>query len=361
MRMLTIRYITGRKSCWLLAVGCWLLAACSSDSTGESGGKTGSTLRIATYTTAYEETDLQMRAVSAGFTEYVPSSDMRIGLFVIPDENPPAGAFTTANPFIFTNGYWDSNVTMEANKGYTIYGYMSKSAPTSATIAKVGDVATMTVTGISAVTADDICFVTGVKDGAKNDPGNLYQGQFSYRGKVDNNYVCLLMDHLFASVKFTFAVDDTYAALRTIKLKKLELSTTNASVNATITLTPNTTDSDPVTNVTYTTVPGTAAAAEFFSSTEGLPLSKKSEGVTVISDFCCFAPVLNDGLSLTTTYDVYDRHGNLIRENSEATNKLPYIQTQRGQSVTLNLTVNPTYLYQLSEPDLDNPTIKFAE
>jgi len=354
--MLTIRYITGRKSCWLLAVGCWLLAACSSDSTGESGGKTGSTLRIATYTTAYEETDLQMRAV-----EYVPSSDLRIGLFVIPDENPPAEAFTTANPFIFTNGYWDSHVTMEASKGYTIYGYMSKSAPTSATIAKDGAVATMTVTGISAVTADDVAFVTGVKDGAKNDPGDLYQGRFNYTGKADNNYVCLLMDHLFASVKFTFTVDDTYAALRTIKLKKLELSTTNASVNATITLTPNTTDSDPVTSVTYSAVQGTAATAAFFNSTEGLPLNKRSEGATAIPDFCCFAPILNNELTLKTTYDVYDRYDNLIRENSVATNKLPYIQTQRGQSVTLNLTVNPTYLYQLSEPDLDNPTIKIGD
>lgn len=359
MRMLTIRYITGRKSCWLLAVGCWLLAACSSDSTGESGGKTGSTLRIATYTTAYEETDLQMRAVSAGFTEYVPSSEMRIGLFVIPDENPPTEAFMTANPFIFTNGYWDSHVTMEANKGYTIYGYMSKSAPTSATIAKDGAVATMTVTGISAVTADDICFVTGVKDGAKNDSGDLYQGRFNYTGKADNNYVCLLMDHLFASVKFTFAVDDTYAALRTIKLKKLELNTTVASVNATIALTANATDTDPLTSVTYTQVAGTAATAEFFNSTEGLPLSKKSEGKTVISDFCCFAPILNNELTLKTTYDVYDRHNNLIRKDCVATNKLPHVNTGRGQSVTLNLTINPTYLYQLSEPDLDNPTIKF--
>jgi len=352
--MLTIRYITGRKSCWLLAVGCWLLAACSSDSTGESGGKTGSTLRIATYTTAYEETDLQMRA-----TEYVPSSDLRIGLFVIPDENPPAEAFTTANPFIFTNGYWDSNVTMEANKGYTIYGYMSKSAPTSATIAKVGDVATMTVTGISAVTADDICFVTGVKDGAKNDPGDLYQGRFNYTGKADNNYVCLLMDHLFASVKFTFTVDDTYSELRIIKLKELKLTTTIASVNATITLTPNSVDSDPVTNVEYTPVPGESAIASFYKNEEGLQVKKKSEGKTAITDFCCFSPTLNNDLSLVTVYDVYDRHSNLIRKDCVAINKLPHVNTGRGQSVPLNLTINPTYLYQLSEPDLDNPTIKF--
>ena len=60
---------------------------------------------------------------------------------------------------------------------------------------------------------------------------------------------------------------------------------------------------------------------------------------------------------MVTTYDVYDRKGNLIRENSEATNKLPNLAAVRGQKVQVNLTVNPTYLYVLSDPDLDNPTI----
>ena len=55
---------------------------------------------------------------------------------------------------------------------------------------------------------------------------------------------------------------------------------------------------------------------------------------------------------------LYDSKGNLIRQDCTATNKLPDLSAVRGQRVLLNMTVNPTYLYVLSEPDLDNPTIK---
>jgi hypothetical protein len=31
--------------------------------------------------------------------------------------------------------------------------------------------------------------------------------------------------------------------------------------------------------------------------------------------------------------------------------------TQRGKRYTVNLTIQPTYLYVLSDPDLDSPTV----
>ena len=70
-----------------------------------------------------------------------------------------------------------------------------------------------------------------------------------------------------------------------------------------------------------------------------------------------FAPGLSSNLTLVSTYDVYDSKDNLIRQNCTATNKLPNLEAIRGQRVLLNMTVNPTYLYVLSDPDLDNPTI----
>jgi hypothetical protein len=62
---------------------------------------------------------------------------------------------------------------------------------------------------------------------------------------------------------------------------------------------------------------------------------------------------------METTYNVYDRKGNLIRKDCKAKNvlNLPTGGLTRGQKYTFNLTVNPTYLYVLSDPDLDNPTI----
>ena len=76
---------------------------------------------------------------------------------------------------------------------------------------------------------------------------------------------------------------------------------------------------------------------------------------------------------LQSSYEVYDKNvtpahpnGNLIRKGS-AVNRLNPLsilelkesQMKRGCEYKLKLTVMPTYLYVLSEPDLDNPSVVF--
>jgi hypothetical protein len=69
-------------------------------------------------------------------------------------------------------------------------------------------------------------------------------------------------------------------------------------------------------------------------------------------------------LILTSLYDVYDTKGNLIRKDCKATNTMELkdllteqTEAKRGWRYQVNLNINPTYLYVLSEPDLDNPTV----
>ena len=68
-------------------------------------------------------------------------------------------------------------------------------------------------------------------------------------------------------------------------------------------------------------------------------------------------------LIVTSKYDVYDTNNNLIRKGCEATNTIPLSlfahqdEFSRGTRYTVNMTIEPTYLYMLSEPDLDNPSI----
>ena len=158
------------------------------------------------------------------------------------------------------------------------------------------------------------------------------------------------MDHLYASVKFSLKVSEEYAQLRTIKLKTMTLSTDKGSVNAVISLTHNTTGASPITSVSYSLTTGDNCAAEIFNDAEGQALSS----TTPIAVSACFAPTLSDNLTLVSTYDVYDSKGNLIRANCEATNKIPNLEAFRGQRVQLNMKVDPTYLYIMSDKDLDN-------
>ena len=80
-----------------------------------------------------------------------------------------------------------------------------------------------------------------------------------------------------------------------------------------------------------------------------------------------------------TKYDVYDKnvtrehpHGNLVRQDQYAENKINIdalfdeeglidgMTMERGTRYKLNLKVYPTYLYMMSEPDLDNPTMEIV-
>lgn len=340
-----MKYITGKYG-WLLAISCWLLAvSCSSDSSGEQQRSTGSPLQIMPYIAAYQSNDaLSRRAVSAGYTAYTPAHDIVIGLYVLKNGEP---VDNTVKLISYSNHDWHSQTTVENGVSYTIFGFMPKKEPISSSITQNAGNVVLTLSNVDAVSPDDICFITGVDDKT----GDLLQGQFGYTGKTSDNFIRLLLDHLFASVKFNFTVDTDYSKLRTIKLKSLKLTTSSAPMTAAITLTPNTTGAYPAT-VEYTTSVGTSTPATFFESTEGEQIP-----TTTTNFVCCFAPSASSTLSLVTIYDVYDSKGNLIRKNCEATNKLPDLEAQRGCQVTLNLKVAPTYLYQLSEPDLDNPTI----
>jgi uncharacterized protein YaaQ len=72
-----------------------------------------------------------------------------------------------------------------------------------------------------------------------------------------------------------------------------------------------------------------------------------------------------DGITtmvLTSTYDVYDKKGNLIREGCKATNTMVLndlltgqIYTRRGCRYDITMTIRPTYLYVMSDEDLKNP------
>ena len=95
---------------------------------------------------------------------------------------------------------------------------------------------------------------------------------------------------------------------------------------------------------------------------------ESEEGIALTTDYqpfqSHFMPAGVTKLNIISTYDVYDRKGNLIRLNDEAINTIDIHElftgqdeALRGRRYTINLTINPTYLYMLSDPDLDNPTV----
>lgn len=335
-----------------------LLNACSS---GDSGAQPDPTdkpvkkeIQVMTYASQFAETALSRRAAPTGFSAYTPDKTTSMGIYMLLSENPATDwASPEEEKIIYNNNKWHAYFDVEPIKTYTVYGYMPKTGDMSSTLTKsTADAATLTIKGIKPMTTDDICIITGVK----NTDEGLKEGQFSWSWPIsageDNYKIHILMDHLYAAVLFNLKIDTEYAQLRTIKLKTMTLSTDKGSVNAVISLTHNTTGASPVSSVAYT-ASGSSDAVVIFNSDEGVALDK----TTPLSINACFAPTLSESLTLVSTYDVYDSKGNLIRQGCTATNKLPDLEAIRGQRVQVNMLVNPTYLYILSDPDLDNPTI----
>ena len=343
----------------LLTAAMMLLSACSSDDpeaqTVTTGNEpVGKVVQLMSYAAPFTDKALSHRAAPAGFTAYTPDKTTSMGFYMLLPADWTAPNTPQEEKIIYVLNKWHAYFDVTPDKTYTVYGYMPKTGDMSSSLAKsTADAATLTITGIKPVTTDDICIITGVKD--TND--GLKEGQFSWSWPItagDDNYkIHLLMDHLYAGAQFNLKIDTEYASLRTIKLKTMTLSTDNGSVNAVISLTHNETGASPVSDVTYTPS-GSSDAVVIFNNDEGVALDK----TTPLSINACFAPTLSDNLTLVSTYDVYDSKGNLIRQNRTATNKLPNLEANRGQRVQVNITVNPTYLYVMSDPDLNNPTIK---
>ena len=349
----------------LLTVAVWLMSACASDdfeaptpAATDNEPETATAdkepadreVMLKAYSSPFKENRVFAPSVPVGFSPFTPDKATAMGVYML----LPADWADPEEQIIRYTTKWRASFEVVPDKTYTVYGYMPKTGDMASELTKsTADAATLTVKGIKPVTTDDVCIITGVED---TDDG-LQEGRFSWYWPIsegeDSYKIHILMDHLFAAAQFHLKVDAEYAMLRTIKLKTMTLSTNKGGVNATVTLTHNETGTSPISDVTYS-ASGSSDAVVIFNDDEGTALDKTMP--LVINAY--FAPTLSSNLTLVSTYDVYDRKGNLICQNSTATNKLPDLDAYRGQRVQVNLTVNPSYVYVLSEEDLDNPTVK---
>lgn len=341
----------------LLIMAAMLQTACSSDSPEAQTIPAGNVsidhvVHLESYIPGYMES-APTRSAPTGYSDYLLDKVTEMGIYVfLPPENYEIPATPEEQKPLKYISKWHAYFSVDKGKAYTVYGYLPKTEGMSSSLVKASaDEAELTITGMKPITTDDICIITGVKESETG----LKEGSFSWSQTIegDDYYIYLLLNHLYASVRFSMKIDEEYAQLRIIKLKSMTLGTNKEIVNATVSLTHNTTGEIPITGVSYT---GTGGSSEevIFSDDEGTALNHQT--ATVVN--ACFAPTLSSHLTLVSTYDVYDRYGNLIREGCTATNKIPDLEASRGKMVQLNLTVTPSYLYVLSDPDLDNPTVK---
>ncbi len=341
-----------------------LLYGCTSDNEGQD--EQDDTLQLVAYTRSYDDIT---RAVPDGYNPFTPDDVTSIGIFMT---TSPTGLPERVGYFSYNGNSWRSNISVKSGT-YYIYGFMPGdiiSAEPTAISPLNGDFkngATLTLDGLKPISKTDVCVIVGVKGVTSPSTENdVSLGKFEYASQPKGqNYVNLLMDHIYSCLQFRMQVEDSYSVLRTIKLKKMELRTAKISATkAVITLTANTTGANPLgNNISWSTpTASTGMSMTLFESEEGEALPSVAAATPLLLSGNIM-PGCDDALSLVCIYDVYDRKGNLVRKDCEATNTLPkslgISSLKAGERQPIALTVAPTYLGVLSDPDLNNPDITF--
>lgn len=271
--------------------------------------------------------EVNVTRAAEGYTALPYSADFSAGLYV------SYGA--TAQPYTMS---WDDKSKLSANLwletgNYGFYGY----APQTDGALFDNSTKKLSIPYIPGLSNTDLMVI--------NPRSATVTSEDLLSGKKT---VSLQMDHLMAKITPCFYLNETYAAMRDIKITKVEFS---LSVAATYTANV---DYD-ASSYTTTWEPGatTNTSVTAFSNTDGtnnLPTAKTN---ALAVGHCYIVPTQSTAtLKMKVTYDVYDKKGVKTRtgEAENSIKKLP-ASLEAGKNYLLNIQIIPTYLYVLSDND----------
>ena len=343
--MITTKNIYEWLLCSLLLSGLLLFVACSQDS-GSDQPQTGN-LRLSSVTRASNE-------------RLTPSDGSSIYLFVTtPDNVFSQGTFT------YSTSWTNTGIKVGEHTQYYIYGYMPKNDTYISSIAQPdgSDYSTgadLTLSNLPVFTSEDICVTVGVRRITEDtDYTAATEGNFGYlSGLTADNWINLLMDHIYCDLILKFKVDADYNDLRLIKLKSVKLQCTYGDKIQAKVLLRSGSDLGEASIVYSKYGSGTSTDHYFLETTD--PLVELDATTKELGSIYC-PPIIFDyagtNMNLVCTYDVYDRDNHLMRANCTAVNSFRLSHIQHGEKTTVTVTVAPTYLYMLGDYDLDSPTI----
>ena len=313
---------------------------------------------------------LQLGAVTRteGAASYTGSQNIRIYL--------TNDAGMVKDDGLFSASGWTSNLDVKEESQYYIYGYMPSSITANyskpADPLKYSDGIDLSFSDLPPITTNDICIVVGVQRVKAASSATVTEGNYGYLSGINTqNYVNLLMVHLFTGLEIRFKLDADYAKVRSIHLLECTLTYTYYNVDAEVNIRKGQ-------GIGSSTIKTTGSSSEKtlklldVNDTDNpdveivLDKTTTSNAVSLRQAYC--APCLftdNTGITITSKYDVYDKSNNKTGETRESVNTLNTTWPESnpaapGMKKTVTLTVKPTYLYILSDNDLDNPVITLS-
>ena len=294
---------------------------------------------------------------------------LSIQLFLVPQDNNIAGTETLKGQAIYTGEGlpWMTTIGVKESAKYKVFGFMPAgiSANEAYNVTISGNTATLNIPQMLTVSNKDVCVITGVKDHPLGNDEKVLPGVFDYTANSVSGHgygVSLLAEHIYSAVEIWFKMkaNVAYNNLRTIKLKQVLLKNAQmAVVNATIPLTMGTSETsvpEPVGVITMEKVESTVVAeTTLFSSDAGQELETADGSEIKVPGYFTLGNNDTSELVIESVYDVYDKDV-LVREDCHAVNKINGLVSslKRGEKKIIKITVNPTYLYVLTDDDSGN-------
>lgn len=342
-----------------LMAATWLLTACSADdSQSQQDDWVDFRMEMHGTTRAGDDADDTENAVD---DETVGYADIHVFL-KDQENNESEGMFKyyheNATAETAAVDYWLAQElkVKPGTRRFSLYGYMPdvKELSGSMDYAKQE----LKINGIEPMTERDICVVTGVmrsEDMTAWPHRGFYDFDYVNTDYNDRTILILRLEHLLGRLVFEFKIGSKYSQLRKIVVTSLSIETVaRSSISATVNL-PKYTD-DVIVDYTTTGDSKTWKSDLLTTSEESVTLSTTAIPVGKRINVAVGGG-LSDQYELVSTYDVYDLNNHKLSSRT-ARNKLADVMPAKSQVKEVVLTIEPTYLYQLSDDDLNNPEVK---
>lgn len=273
---------------------------------------------------------------------------------------------------------WRSTVEVEPSYKYNLYTY-SRTMPTATAPTFAYGSATnvsLTFNGLYIITETDP--LVGIAAAGASIPANnvapdnypeLTKGTFSLGtipvAESNSTFKAFLaLDHLYSKATLSFRIDNTYSTLREVRIKDVQIKMDKGTLTGTH---KYTFFDQQLALANDRTIDGSALSIDLFDGPNATAVPNDDEDfITLTTElrefgYYYFLPLNpTPGMYLEVTYDIYDLNGNPVRENQTAQNKNLFAAISHnggsaaaGTNYIVNVLVSPTYLYQLSDDDLE--------